>query len=131
MVSKSMAGLSYIEPAHASNPLPLWQAASRRFVYLFTLIIALWMGATSMAWAQSDTKTVHLVALGDSLTAGYGLNPRDGFTAQLQAALTAKGHRVRVHNGGVSGDTSAGGLARLDWAVGPRSASGDCRAGCQ
>ena len=72
-----------------------------------------------MAWAQSDAKTVHLVALGnDSLTAGYGLAPRDGFTAQLQAALAAKGHRVRVHNGGVSGDTSAGGLARLDWAVG-------------
>ena len=71
-----------------------------------------------MAWAQSDAHTVHLVALGDSLTAGYGLNPRDGFTAQLEAALTAKGHRVRVHNGGVSGDTSAGGLARLDWAVG-------------
>jgi len=121
MVFKSMAGLSYIERAHASNLLPNGQGASRRFVYLFTLIIALWMGATSMAWPQSDAKTVHLVALGDSLTAGYGLNPRDGFTAQLQAALTAKGHRVRIHNGGVSGDTSAGGLARLDWAVGPQA----------
>ena len=118
MVSKSMAGLSYIERAHASNPLPHGQTGSRRFVCLFTLIFVLWMGASSTAWAQSDTKTIHLVALGDSLTAGYGLAPRDGFTAQLEAALTAKGRRVRVHNGGVSGDTSAGGLARLDWAVG-------------
>ena len=118
MVPKSMAGLSYIERAHASNPLPHGQAGSRRFVCLFTLIFVLWMSASSTAWAQSDTKTIHLVALGDSLTAGYGLAPRDGFTAQLEAALTAKGHRVRVHNGGVSGDTSAGGLARLDWAVG-------------
>ena len=118
MVSKSMAGLSYIECAHASNPLSHAQAASWRFMYLFTLIFVLWMSASSTAWAQSDTKTIHLVALGDSLTAGYGLAPRDGFTAQLEAALTAKGHRVRVHNGGVSGDTSAGGLARLDWAVG-------------
>ena len=118
MVPNSKAGLSYIERAHASNPLPHGQAVSRRFVCLFTLIFVLWMSASSTAWAQSDTKTIHLVALGDSLTAGYGLAPRDGFTAQLEAALTAKGHRVRVHNGGVSGDTSAGGLARLDWAVG-------------
>ena len=72
MVSKSMAGLSYIERAHASNPLPHGQAVSRRFVCLFTLIFVLWMSASSTAWAQSDTKTIHLVALGDSLTAGYG-----------------------------------------------------------
>jgi acyl-CoA thioesterase-1 len=118
MVSKSMAGLSYIERGRASNPLPYWQALLRRIMSLFTLIFALWMSASSIAWAQSEPKTFHLVALGDSLTAGYGLAPRDGFTAQLEAALAAKGHQVRVHNGGVSGDTSAGGLARLDWAVG-------------
>lgn len=58
-----------------------------------------------------------LVALGDSLTAGYGLGPNEGFVPQLQAALTARGHNVHVRNGGVSGDTSTGGLARLDWAV--------------
>jgi len=74
-----------------------------------------------MAWSQNSDKTAHLVALGDSLTAGYGLAPQDGFTAQLQAALAAKGYKVTVHNGGVSGDTSAGGLARLDWAVGPEA----------
>ena len=113
-----MTGLSYIERARTSNPLPPGQAATRHFLFFFTLVFILWMSVSPSAWAQDDTKTVHLVALGDSLTAGYGLAPRDGFTAQLEAALTAKGHHVRVHNGGVSGDTSAGGLARLDWAVG-------------
>ena len=121
MVFKSPPDLSYIERKAASNPLPRGAFMRRHIVCFFTLIIALWMSASSMAWAQSAAKTVHLVALGDSLTAGYGLAPRDGFTAQLEAALAAKGHRVRVHNGGVSGDTSAGGLARLDWAVGPQA----------
>ncbi len=52
--------------------------------------------------------------MGDSLTAGYGLAPGAGFVPQMQAAL---GARARVLNAGVSGDTSAGGLARLDWAL--------------
>lgn len=60
---------------------------------------------------------VRILVLGDSLTAGYGLPPGDGFTAQLQARLRAEGYDARVLNGGVSGDTSAGGLARLDWAL--------------
>lgn len=59
-----------------------------------------------------------LLTLGDSLTAGYGLPHADGFEAQLQAALAAAGHPVTIVDGGVSGDTSAGGLARLDWALG-------------
>lgn len=56
-----------------------------------------------------------ILALGDSLVAGYGLPAEDGFTTRLQAALEAAGVEARVVNGGVSGDTSAGGLARLDW----------------
>lgn len=60
---------------------------------------------------------VTLLALGDSLTAGYGLPEIDSFPSQLQKALQAKGRTVRVVNAGVSGDTSAGGLARLDWAL--------------
>lgn len=58
--------------------------------------------------------------LGDSLAAGYGLTQRDGFTAQLERALTARGLQVKVINAGVSGDTSAGGLARVDWALGDK-----------
>lgn len=59
-----------------------------------------------------------LVALGDSLTAGYGLKEGEGFTFQLESALRDRGYNVRVVNAGVSGDTTAEGLARLDRAVG-------------
>jgi len=60
---------------------------------------------------------VKLLALGDSLTAGYGLPPGQGFVPRLEAALRARGRAVTVLDGGVSGDTTAGGLARLDWAL--------------
>jgi len=66
--------------------------------------------------AQAD---VHLLALGDSLTQGYGLIEQDGFVPQLRGWLTDQGHTVRVVNGGVSGDTTAGGLARVEWALTP------------
>lgn len=62
-------------------------------------------------------EVIRVLALGDSLTAGLGLSEADGFTAQLEAALRAKGYDVRVLNAGVSGDTTAGGLERLDWAL--------------
>ncbi|WP_353213013.1 arylesterase [Rhodovarius sp.] len=55
--------------------------------------------------------------LGDSITAGYGLPPGQGIVAQLQAALVAAGRPVRILDAGVSGDTTAGGLARIDWAL--------------
>jgi len=62
---------------------------------------------------------VTILALGDSLTAGYGLPAAEGFTTRLEAALRAKGRDVRIVNGGVSGDTASGGLARLDWSLTP------------
>jgi acyl-CoA thioesterase-1 len=61
--------------------------------------------------------SVHIVAFGDSLTAGYGLPQQDGFVPRLQAALTARGVAAEVANAGVSGDTTSDGLARLDWSV--------------
>ncbi|MDX8467852.1 arylesterase [Mesorhizobium sp. VK23B] len=70
-------------------------------------------GAISSARAE----TFSIVGFGDSLTAGFGLGPGQGFTDKLQAALKAKGHDVAVANAGVSGDTTSGGLARLDWSV--------------
>ncbi len=60
-----------------------------------------------------------LVALGDSLTAGYGLPQDQGFVPQLQAWLARQGQDVTVSNAGVSGDTTAGGLSRLDWSLVP------------
>ncbi|MGE0230975.1 MAG: arylesterase [Flavobacteriaceae bacterium] len=60
---------------------------------------------------------VRIVALGDSLTAGYGLPPGEGFAEQLEKALRRAGTDATIVNAGVSGDTAAGGLERLDWAV--------------
>ncbi len=69
------------------------------------------------AMAQSGAK---ILVLGDSLAAGYGLPPANAFPVRLEAALRAEGLPIQVINAGVSGDTSAGGLARLDWALAER-----------
>ncbi len=61
---------------------------------------------------------ITLLALGDSLTAGYGLDRASAFPVKLEAALRARGHDVKVVNGGVSGDTAAQGAMRLDWTLG-------------
>ncbi len=75
----------------------------------------LWFFAgTAAAGQQART----IVAFGDSLTAGYGLAQKDAFPNQLERALNANGHKVTIRNAGVSGDTSSGGLARFDWAIG-------------
>ncbi|TQF77012.1 arylesterase [Elioraea sp. Yellowstone] len=66
---------------------------------------------------QAQGREIRILALGDSLVAGYGLARGEGFVAQLEAALRARGIPARVLDGGVSGDTTAGGLARLDWAL--------------
>jgi acyl-CoA thioesterase I len=67
--------------------------------------------------AFAQTKTVKLVALGDSLTAGYNLPASAAFPAVLEKMLREKGIPVEIANAGVSGDTSQGGLERLDWSV--------------
>jgi acyl-CoA thioesterase-1 len=67
--------------------------------------------------APAAAKTLKLVVLGDSLSAGYGVAPGKTFPDQLQAALKAKGWDVEVVNAGVSGDTAADGLARYDWSM--------------
>ena len=58
-----------------------------------------------------------IVAFGDSLTAGLGVTPEDSYPARLQARLRAEGYAYRVVNAGASGDTTAGGLRRVDWAL--------------
>jgi acyl-CoA thioesterase I len=69
------------------------------------------------AYPRAAERPVNIVALGDSLTAGYGLAANQAFPARLQGALNTKGLVANVANAGVSGDTAAGGLARLDWSV--------------
>ena len=81
---------------------------------LLTLVLALAAAAPPAAAADQP---VRLVALGDSLTAGYGLPAGAAFPDRLARALAANGIAVSIANAGVSGDTVAGGLARLDWSV--------------
>jgi acyl-CoA thioesterase-1 len=66
---------------------------------------------------ESAAAPIRLLAFGDSLTAGYNLPPGQSFADQLEAALKAKGYDVTVIQGGVSGDTTSGGKARLDWVL--------------
>ena len=76
--------------------------------------------ALMMTIALSSTaraETISLVGFGDSLMAGYQLPPQDAFPARLEKALKEKGLDVTIANAGVSGDTSSGGLARIDWSV--------------
>jgi acyl-CoA thioesterase-1 len=81
------------------------------------LIAASWLAMAVVLPAEAAEPT-KVLAFGDSLTAGYGLPEADSFTAQLEQALDARGTEVTIINGGVSGDTSAGGRDRLDWALG-------------
>lgn len=67
--------------------------------------------------AAAPAPPTRLLVFGDSLVAGYGLAQADGFEARLAAALKADGYNVQILDGGVSGDTSAGGRARIDWAL--------------
>ncbi|KXF79542.1 arylesterase [Paramesorhizobium deserti] len=67
--------------------------------------------------ANTEGEPTRIVGFGDSLMAGYQLPPEDAFPARLQQALKEKGYDVAIENAGVSGDTTTGGLARLDWSV--------------
>lgn len=81
------------------------------------LLLPIALGAPLASAAEAP---ITIVALGDSLTAGYLLGPDEGFVPQLRKALQGKGHNnVVIEDAGVSGDTTSGGLSRLDWAVGP------------
>ena len=81
-----------------------------RAVQSFALLSALIAGPAA-------ARTLHVVALGDSLTAGYGAPPGQAFPEVLQKVLRAKGYDVEVANAGVSGETAEDGLARFDWSV--------------
>jgi acyl-CoA thioesterase I len=86
---------------------------------LSTVLLAVMMvaGPAMCVGTAVAAQPVKILAMGTSLTQGYGLPPGTEFTVQLQAALKRDGIDAVVTNAGVSGDTSAGGLARLDWSL--------------
>ncbi len=81
----------------------------------FLALVLCFAAALSAPSGHAQTEPVKLAILGDSLAAGYGLPPAQAFPVRLQAALKEKGRSVTVINHGVSGDTTAGGLERIDW----------------
>ena len=89
--------------------------ARPRYHLALLALLALMFAASAPAVAQPRERLI--LAFGDSLTAGFRLPARDGFTAQLERALDARGRNVRVHNAGVSGDTTSGGRARLNYVL--------------
>ncbi len=89
-----------------------------RFITTIGYFSCLWLAlAFSTFTVYATTEQYKLVAFGDSLTAGYGLSGSNSFPSQLQQSLRIKGYNVIVINAGVSGDTAAGGLSRLDWSI--------------
>jgi acyl-CoA thioesterase-1 len=79
--------------------------------------ILAFMAMMMVLMTQSAAAQQRIVALGDSLTSGYELAGGQDFASQLESALNAAGHEVKIDNAGVSGDTTAGGLNRLEWAI--------------
>jgi acyl-CoA thioesterase-1 len=101
-------------PSSRSARLPARGGASC-FVQVGLALLVL-LAAAGPAAAAGAQRPI-LLLFGDSLTAGYGLAPQDTFPAQLARALHQRGFEVTVRNAGVSGDTTAGGRARLSWSI--------------
>ena len=99
---------------YQSRPRLILQIGAFAAVFHLLLAMALMSAATASA-----ASPIRIVAFGDSLTAGYRLAPSEAFPVRLETALRARNVDVKVENAGVSGDTTASGLARLDWAVPP------------
>ena len=92
--------------------LSIGYGASLQRVNILACFVSLFL-----SFQASAAEPVKIVMLGDSLTAGYGLVKGQAVPAQLERALKAEGVNVKIINAGVSGDTSAGGRARLTWAL--------------
>jgi acyl-CoA thioesterase-1 len=113
-----LRSLRSLVPSVGAEPGPRSYGGWIARVQSFALVAALLAFAAAPGTpAPAAERPVRIVVLGDSLTAGLGLSADAAFPAKLEIALKAKGLAVEIVNAGVSGDTSAGGLARLDWSV--------------
>ncbi|WP_375461554.1 arylesterase [uncultured Enterovirga sp.] len=93
------------------------RAHVQRVCGILAVVLVAALAAVTGSARAAPGEPLKLVALGDSLTAGYNLPESAAFPTVLEAALRARGHAVTITNAGVSGDTASGGLARLDWSV--------------
>lgn len=95
---------------------------AQRFIDRRRILAGLLLATQAAAGPRPVSRPPVVTVLGDSITAGLGLPARDAMPAQLQAALTRRGVAATVRAAGVSGDTSGGGLARVDFSVAPETA---------
>jgi acyl-CoA thioesterase-1 len=102
-------------PSGFASPRLIWTSLLAFSTVLLAIFINLRLARAGEP--APDKHEIVILAFGDSLTAGYHIPPDKSFPAQLQAALREKGYPVRVVNSGVSGDTAADGLARLEWSL--------------
>jgi acyl-CoA thioesterase-1 len=100
-------------PSGFASPRLIWTS----LLVFSTVLIAIFASPGSAGEPVQGKHEIVILAFGDSLTAGYQIPPDKSFPAQLQATLREKGYPVRVINSGVSGDTAADGLARLEWSL--------------
>lgn len=98
-------------------PAFLTRLLSGRGIFRVFAPLAAVLGLMMATMSVPEARTIRIVALGDSLTAGYLLAAADAFPSVLEKALRAKGLDVAIENAGVSGDTATGGLERLDWSI--------------
>ena len=97
----------------------MWSVTYGSAVMAFQRVLIALLAAAGLLFSglAAFAQPYRIVGFGDSLMAGFGLDPGNGFTEKLEAALKARGIDVEVANAGVSGDTTSGGLSRLDWSV--------------
>ena len=105
------------------NSKHIWENEMKIKVTILSLLIFLMRAIVAAEASEQSCGDKSIVILGDSLVAGYGLNPGESFPERLGDALAENGLSINIINAGVSGDTTSGGLSRLDWSV-PDGTSG-------
>ena len=113
-------GASIIQPVERQRLLAS-KSLLQKALWALCVVAVTFAGPVGTAYGAAAKTPIRILALGDSLTAGYGLDDlKDAFPAQLEKALRAKGHNVTVLQGGISGDTTSGGRSRLEWSLGEK-----------
>lgn len=107
--------ISFLRRFSRANPTNNHRRAKRQISGLYAAIIVAFLVA--IISGPANAQPVRIVAFGDSLLAGFGLRANEAFPAQLENTLKKRGHDVEIANAGVSGDTTTGGLSRLDWSI--------------